>query len=129
MSLPPEKVNELKQVIHAHLNQLDIHGQIKNIVDESMKHNMLNESENEREMNMLQILKEKGVVNDILGTLKFKGIKEKQKSSKDVMMEKEGQWIPDEEKKCNDNFILLKNYFFSVIKLENDKWNIRLDHL
>ena len=80
-------------------------------------------------MNMLQILKEKGVVNDILGTLKFKGIKEKQKSSKDVMMEKEGQWIPDEEKKCNDNFILLKNYFFSVIKLENDKCNIRSDHL
>lgn len=105
MSLPPEKVNELKQVIHAHLNQLDIHGQIKNIVDESMRNNTLNESENENEMNMLQILKEKGVVDDILGTLKFKGIKEKQKLSKDVLKEKEGQWIPEEEKKCK-NIIL-----------------------
>ena len=89
MALPPEKVNELKQVIHAHLNQLDIHGQIRNIVDESMQNNTLNESENEKEMNMLQILKEKGVVDDILGSLKFKGIKEKQTLSKDVLKEKE----------------------------------------
>ena len=101
MALPPEKVNELKQVIHAHLNQLDIHGQIRNIVDESMQNNTLNESENEKEMNMLQILKEKGVVDDILGSLKFKGIKEKQTLSKDVLKEKEGQWIPEEKKKCN----------------------------
>ena len=99
MSLPPEKVNELKQVIHAHLNQLDIHGQIKNVVDESMKNNSLNENENE--MNVLQLLKEKGVVDDILGTLKFQGLKESlSKPSKAVLKEKEGQWISEEEKKC-----------------------------
>ena len=101
MSLPPEKVSELRQVIHAHLNQLDIHGQIKNIVDESMRNNSVNKSENENEMNMLQILKEKGVVDDILGTLKFQGLKENSKPSKAALKEKEGQWIPEEEKKCN----------------------------
>jgi len=103
MTLPPEKVNELKQVIHSHLAQLDIHGQIKNLVSESMKNVSENRNDHlEEENNLLNMLKEQGIVDDIMSTLKFHGIKDEDKRSKDtsILKQKEGKWMADEERKC-----------------------------
>jgi len=73
MSLPPEKLNELKQVIHNHLNQLDIHNQIRHVLSDSLRENNLNENDMQKE-GLLNILKEKGIVSDIMKTLEFKGV-------------------------------------------------------
>ena len=100
MTLPPEKVNELKQVIHKHLSELDVHGQIRNVLSESLR-----ENETADENNLLEMLKDRGIVDDIMKTLQFEGIEKKSKavSSKDgskILKEKAGAWIPDEQKKC-----------------------------
>lgn len=103
MSLPPEKINELKQVIHAHLSNLDIHGQIRNVLSESLRENQL-EKENVQESNLLESLKERGIVDDIMKSLEFKGLEVKSKSKvqdfKGGKNEKSENWIPDEDKKC-----------------------------
>ena len=42
MSLPPEKISELKQVIHTHLTNLNIHTQIRNVLNETAQENKEN---------------------------------------------------------------------------------------
>lgn len=102
MSLPPEKISELKQLIHSHLSQLDIHGQIRNVLSESLR----NESGTEGnrfadEQNLLKILKDQGIVEDIMKTLKFQGARNTTEIPiKEYIKEKEGKWLQDEEKKC-----------------------------
>lgn len=97
MALPPEKLNELKQVIHCHLNQLDIHGQIRNVLSESLGENEINERNVGKE-NLLSILKEKGIVDDVMKTLEFQGIDKGKKS--DLEKKNEKEWIADQQRKC-----------------------------
>ena len=96
MGLPPEKISELKQLIHNHLNQLDIHGQIRSVVSESLHKDSTADQD---EKNLLRILKEQGVVEDVMKTLKFHGalnnFTEATKNKKN-----EEDWIPEEHRKC-----------------------------
>ncbi|XP_065675020.1 centrosomal protein of 76 kDa-like isoform X1 [Hydra vulgaris] len=90
MTLPPEKVAELKKVIQSHLNQLDIHGQMRNVLSESLRQSHA-DGTHDQEKNLIQILKSNGVVDDIMKTLKF--------SPNEPKKEKDKQWLPDEHKR------------------------------
>ena len=74
MSLPPEKLNELKQVIHNHLTQLNIHDVIRQCMSESLKQDETGPIEEE---GLLNTLREKGIIEDVMHTLQFDGITEK----------------------------------------------------
>ena len=65
MSLPPERLQELRQVVHSHVNKDEVLRRIQECVDETLSSvpDSLNESE------VLRALQEKGVVNDILASL------------------------------------------------------------
>ena len=91
MSLPPEKVAELKQVIQSHLNQLDIHGQMRNVLSESLRQNNV-DGTHDQDKSMIQILKNHGIVDDIMKTLKF--------NSNEGKKESDRAWLPDERNKC-----------------------------
>lgn len=97
MSLPPEKVSELKQVIHNHLSQLDVHGQIRNVLSESLREKDVDEK-NLGESGLLELLKERGIVDDIMKTLEFQGVDKNKKLTDPVKMEK--SWVPEENRKC-----------------------------
>ena len=72
--LPTEKLNELKQLIHSHLNQTDVHSKIKHCLDDSFKGEGDARSGGVDENTVLNILRERGVINDVMRTLKFEGI-------------------------------------------------------
>jgi len=104
MSLPPEKLNELKQVIHNHLNQLDIHNQIRHVLSDSLRENNLNENDMQKE-GLLNILKEKGIVSDIMKTLEFKGVNttlENIEQNQQQEKMKEDWGLTEEQKKISD---------------------------
>ena len=77
MTLPAEKVHELKQIIHSHLSQMNVHSKIKGCLDDSFT------DEDDRrgidEATLLNALKERGIVDDVMRTLKFEGIDGQQK--------------------------------------------------
>jgi len=73
MSLPTEKVQELKQIIHNHLSQMNVHSRIKECVDESFRGDD-RESGALDEAGLLNALKERGIVDDVMNTLKFEGL-------------------------------------------------------
>ena len=73
-NLPTEKVNELKQLIHSHLNQTDVHSKIKNCLDDSFKAGGDARSGAVDENAILHTLRERGVINDVMRTLKFEGV-------------------------------------------------------
>ena len=72
-NLPPEKINELKQLIHNHLNQSDIHSRIKSCLDDSLsrEYEARKDNLNIDENNIMNLLRERGVINDVMKTLKF----------------------------------------------------------
>jgi len=82
MSLPSEKVQELKQIIHSHLSQMNVHSRIKEYVGESFRGDDL-ESRGIDETGLLNALKERGIVDDVMKTLKFEGIEREPRRSKD----------------------------------------------
>lgn len=103
MSLPPEKISELKQLIHSHLSQLDIHGQIRNVLSESLRNESgANGNKSTDEQNLLKVLKEQGIVEDIMKTLKFRGTAGNKMNTpiKEDIKEKDGKWLADDDKKC-----------------------------
>ncbi|CAB3981640.1 Centrosomal of 76 kDa [Paramuricea clavata] len=73
-NLPTEKVNELKQLIHSHLNQTDVHSKIKSCLDDSFGAEADARSGAVDENAILNILRERGVINDVMRTLKFEGV-------------------------------------------------------
>lgn len=75
-NLPAEKVNELKQLIHSHLNQTDVHSKIKDCLDESFVSNERHRNVVE-EGEILNVLRERGLVDEVMKTLKFEGIEKK----------------------------------------------------
>ena len=87
-NLPSEKVNELKQLIHNHLNQIDVHSKIKDCLNEESfagqtssdhDHDQTSTGEEDR---ILGILREKGLIDEVMRTLKFEGTESSDK--KDV---------------------------------------------
>lgn len=82
MSLPSEKVHELKQIIHGHLSQMNVHSRIKEYVDESFRGDDP-ESSGIDEAGLLNALKERGIVDDVMNTLKFEGLEREPRRSKD----------------------------------------------
>lgn len=77
MALPTEKVHELKQIIHNHLAQMNVHSKIKECLDESFTgddptHRGVDEA------SLLSALRERGLVDDVMRTLKFEGLPERE---------------------------------------------------
>ena len=82
MTLPSEKVQELKQIIHNHLSQMSVHSRIKEYVDESFRGDDPGGSGID-EAGLLNALKERGIVDDVMNTLKFEGLEKEPRRSKD----------------------------------------------
>ena len=74
MSLPPEKLTELKQMIHSHLDRMDVHGKIKQYVSESMVEG--DESIADEE-GLLRDLRQKGIIDEVMSGLSFLGLQNK----------------------------------------------------
>lgn len=73
-NLPTEKVNELKQLIHSHLNQTDVQSKIKSCLDNSFGAEGDARSGEVDENAILNTLRERGVISDVMRTLKFEEI-------------------------------------------------------
>ncbi|ELT93283.1 hypothetical protein CAPTEDRAFT_130762 [Capitella teleta] len=67
MALPPEKISELKQIIHSQLSQMDVQGHIKEALSEVKTSNR----ENIQQVDLLNALREKGFIDDVMKQLKF----------------------------------------------------------
>ena len=93
MALPTEKVQELKQIIHNHLSQMNVHSRIKECVDESFRGEDF-ESGGIDEVGLLNALKERGIVDDVMNTLKFEGLEREPRRSKDRGREETIEEIP-----------------------------------
>jgi len=71
MTLPAEKLNELKQMIHSHLDHMDIHGKIRECVSESLR-DREEDSGDVSEEGLIRTIQEKGIVEDVMRGLQFK---------------------------------------------------------
>jgi len=90
MSLPPEKVQELKQLIHNHMSHASVHSRIKSCVEESFT----GEEQDLDEAHLLKALKDRGIVDEVMKSLRFEGLEreERRKRSpkgKKVVVEEE----------------------------------------
>jgi len=83
MSLPSETVHELKQIIHNHLSQMNVHSRIKEYVDESFTGDDPDGAGID-EAGLLNALKERGIVDDVMNTLKFEGLEREPRRPKDT---------------------------------------------
>ncbi|XP_051921542.1 centrosomal protein of 76 kDa isoform X2 [Hippocampus zosterae] len=69
MAFRPEKVSELKQIIHNHLMKMDIHGKIREVLSETLRddqgtaHQMLSEAD------FLHALQRRGIIDDVMKDL------------------------------------------------------------
>ena len=93
MALPSEKVQELKQIIHNHLSQMNVHSRIKEYVDESFRGEDPERSGID-EAGMLNALKERGIVDDVMNTLKFEGLEREPRRSKEKKRTEAFEEIP-----------------------------------
>lgn len=75
MSLPPEKVQELKQLIHNHMSHASVHSRIKSCVEESFT----GEDQDIDERFLLQALKDRGVVDEVMRSLRFERLEREEK--------------------------------------------------
>ena len=66
MSFPAEKLSSLRQLIHSKVNDLGVQDKIKECIDTGD-----NERGGEDEEHLLSQLREKGVIDDILASLKL----------------------------------------------------------
>ncbi|XP_060069379.1 centrosomal protein of 76 kDa-like [Ylistrum balloti] len=71
MALPPEKISELKQIIHSQLSQMDVQNRIRDIISESIQDEYPGRMDQVGEEELLQKLKQRGLVDDILQKLQF----------------------------------------------------------
>ncbi|KAJ8303256.1 hypothetical protein KUTeg_019652 [Tegillarca granosa] len=73
MSVPPEKISELKQIIHSQLSQMDIQSRIRDILSETIQEEYPGRGDQIGEQELLSKLKERGVVDNIVEQLQFGG--------------------------------------------------------
>lgn len=73
MSLPTEKISELKQIIHSQLSQGDVQRRIREMLAETMREESAMQAGPMGEQEMLNRLKQRGVVDNILQQIQFEG--------------------------------------------------------
>ena len=105
-NLPTEKVNELKQLIHSHLNQTDVHSKIRSCLDDSFKAEGDARSGAVDENAVLHTLRERGVINDVMRTLKFEGVDTREGGDQ---MEKVTD--PSTKKRSTDDYLQPKGQY------------------
>uniref|UniRef100_A0A672H564 Centrosomal protein of 76 kDa n=2 Tax=Salarias fasciatus TaxID=181472 RepID=A0A672H564_SALFA len=71
MSLPPQKASELKQIIHNHLLQMDIHGKIRDVLAESVRDDPGPAQRALSETDFLHTLHRRGIIDDVMKDLHF----------------------------------------------------------
>ena len=102
MTLPREKLNELKQLIHDHLDRMDIHGKIRDCVSESMR-DQEEHAEGLSEEELIRTMQEKGIIEDVMRGLEFRGIEKKPIRSQNITQSSErrsrvrGQFLAEKE--------------------------------
>ncbi|XP_076112649.1 centrosomal protein of 76 kDa-like [Mytilus galloprovincialis] len=69
MSVPPEKIAELKQIIHGQLSQIGMQSRIRDVMSEVITEDYSNGQVSEQEI--MQKLKERGLVDDLMSNLQF----------------------------------------------------------
>ncbi|CAG5134305.1 unnamed protein product [Candidula unifasciata] len=73
MALPPEKIAELKQIIHSQVSQMDIHHQIRNVVS-----NIVSSSNGHagtlNEADIMNQLRQRGVVDEVMRHIQVDGV-------------------------------------------------------
>ncbi|XP_065064875.1 centrosomal protein of 76 kDa-like [Rhopilema esculentum] len=85
MSLPPEKLQELKGIIHSHLDRMDIHSKVREFMSESARDkNDDTHYEPMDEVKLLRSIRDKGIIDDVMRGLDFKGLSGAAGQTKDV---------------------------------------------
>ena len=84
MSLPPEKLQELKGIIHSHLDRMDIHSKVREFISESARDNNDDTHEPMDEERLLRSIRDKGIIDDVMRGLDFKGLSGAARQTKDV---------------------------------------------
>ncbi|XP_023185960.1 centrosomal protein of 76 kDa isoform X1 [Xiphophorus maculatus] len=71
MCLPPEKASELKQIIHNHLLRMDVHGRIREVLAETIKHDQGSAHRPLSEGDFVRALQRRGIIDDVMRDLHF----------------------------------------------------------
>ncbi|XP_078607268.1 centrosomal protein of 76 kDa-like [Branchiostoma floridae x Branchiostoma japonicum] len=73
MALPPEKISELRQIIHNKLTQMDVHSRIRDAVSETMEESRVSERGGGAvgEEQVLESLRQRGIIDEILSEMSF----------------------------------------------------------
>ncbi|TNN02888.1 hypothetical protein fugu_010375 [Takifugu bimaculatus] len=71
MSLPPEKVSELKQTIHNHLLKIDIHGKIREVLAETARDGQDPAQPPPSRVDFINALQRRGIIDDVMKDLHF----------------------------------------------------------
>ncbi|XP_034467299.1 centrosomal protein of 76 kDa isoform X1 [Hippoglossus hippoglossus] len=71
MSLPPEKVSELKQIIHNHLLKSGIRGKIREVLAENVRDDQGRSHQSLSEADFLSALQNRGIIDDVMKDLHF----------------------------------------------------------
>ncbi|XP_069393642.1 centrosomal protein of 76 kDa isoform X2 [Paralichthys olivaceus] len=71
MSLPPEKVSELKQIIHNHLLKSGIRGKIREVLAENVRDDQGQSHQSLSEADFLSALQNRGIIDDVMKDLHF----------------------------------------------------------
>jgi len=68
-SLPPEKIKQIKQIIHDRYNEVDIQSQIRSIIAEQMSSNDGLKSSNQEAI--VHEIRKKGIIDSLMSGVKF----------------------------------------------------------
>jgi centrosomal protein CEP76 len=72
MTLPPEKINQIKQIIHSRFSELDIQSKIRDIIADKLSESGEQQATHASSQELLiQELKKKGIVDSIINGLKI----------------------------------------------------------
>ena len=88
MSLPAEKLSKLKQMIHDHLDRMDVHGKIREYVSESMR-DREDDAGGVSEEELIRAMQEKGIVDDVMSGLEFKRTRQNAEMSQNITYPRE----------------------------------------
>ncbi|KAG9479092.1 hypothetical protein GDO78_012642 [Eleutherodactylus coqui] len=69
MALPPEKVTELKHIIHQQLEWVNVHSKIREVLAETLKDEIGDESPNLSEDDLMKALRRRGILDDFMKEL------------------------------------------------------------
>ncbi|XP_077982929.1 centrosomal protein of 76 kDa-like [Glandiceps talaboti] len=79
MTLPPEKISELKQIIHSQLTQMDIQSRVREVLLETIRNEeqLHRSKEPMSEQELMEALRQRGLVDDVMRQLQFDSVPEK----------------------------------------------------